>query len=100
MTVCRRPVASDVPRGAGNRGLLGVGAHRNPVKVPPPTPNRCSTKALKFEDAPIGAPSEASPLTACVQAVPGIRSLMTRMPMSRGMVKAALRQFWLGRAID
>jgi pimeloyl-ACP methyl ester carboxylesterase len=25
---------------------------------------------------------------------------MTRMPMSRGMVKAALRQFGLGRAID
>jgi hypothetical protein len=37
MTVCRRPVASHVPRGAGNRGLLWVGTHRNPGKVPPPT---------------------------------------------------------------
>lgn len=48
----------------------------------------------------IGAPSEGAPITARLQAVPGVRSLMTRMPMSRGMVKAALRQFGLGRAID
>jgi hypothetical protein len=34
MTVCRRPVASHVPRGAGNCGLLWVGTHRNPGKVP------------------------------------------------------------------
>ena len=48
----------------------------------------------------VGAPSDAAPLTARLQAVPGLQSLMTRMPMSRAMVKRALRQFGLGRAID
>jgi hypothetical protein len=37
MTVCRRLVASHVPRGAGNRGLLWVGTHRTPVKAPSDT---------------------------------------------------------------
>lgn len=41
----------------------------------------------------VGAPSEAAPLTARVAAVPGMQSAMTRLPMSRGMVKRALRQF-------
>ena len=48
----------------------------------------------------IGAPSEGAPLTARLGAVPGMRSLMARMPMTRGMVKRALRQFGLARAID
>jgi pimeloyl-ACP methyl ester carboxylesterase len=48
----------------------------------------------------VGAPSEATPFTARMQALPGLQSLMVRMPMSRTMVKGALRQFGLGRAID
>jgi pimeloyl-ACP methyl ester carboxylesterase len=48
----------------------------------------------------IGAPSTGAPFTARLAAVPGVRSLMTRVPMTRGMVKGALRQFGLGRAID
>lgn len=48
----------------------------------------------------IGAPSEAAPLTARMAAVPGMQAAMTRLPMTRGMVKRALRQFGLGRAID
>lgn len=48
----------------------------------------------------IGAPSEGAPLTARMGAIPGLQSAMNRMPMSRGMVKRALRQFGLGRAID
>lgn len=49
---------------------------------------------------PIGAPSEGAPLTARIGAMPGLQSVMTRMPMTRAMVKRALRQFGLGRAID
>lgn len=48
----------------------------------------------------VGAPSEGAPLSARMGAVPGVQSLMARLPMSRGMVKGALRQFGLGRAID
>lgn len=48
----------------------------------------------------IGAPSEGTPLSARIGAVPGVRSVMTRIPMTRGMVSRALRQFGLGRAID
>lgn len=48
----------------------------------------------------MGAPSESAPLSARIGATPGLQSLMTRVPMTRGMVKAALRQFGLGRAID
>lgn len=48
----------------------------------------------------IGAPSESAPFSARMGAIPGVRGLMTRMPMTRGMVKGALRQFGLGRAID
>lgn len=48
----------------------------------------------------MGAPSEGAPLTARLGAVPGLQALMTRIPMSRRMVKGALRQFGLGRAIE
>ena len=48
----------------------------------------------------IGAPSEGTPLTARLAALPGVQQLMTRVPMTRSMVKSALRQFGLGRAID
>lgn len=48
----------------------------------------------------IGAPSESVPFSARMGALPGIRPLIARMPMTRGMVKGAFRQFGLGRAID
>ncbi len=48
----------------------------------------------------IGAPSEGAPLTARIAGIPGLQSAMTRVPMTREMVKRALRQFGLGRAID
>ncbi len=48
----------------------------------------------------MGAPSEGAPLTARLGAIPGLQVLMTRLPMTRQMVKGALRQFGLGRAID
>lgn len=48
----------------------------------------------------IGAPSEGAPLTARIGGIPGLQSAMTRVPMTREMVKRALRQFGLGRAID
>jgi len=48
----------------------------------------------------IGAPTDAVPFTARMSGVPGMGALMTRVPMTRSMVKGALRQFGLGRAID
>lgn len=48
----------------------------------------------------MGAPSELAPLPARIAAIPGLQSLMTRIPMTRGMVKQALRKFGLSRAID
>jgi 2-hydroxy-6-oxonona-2,4-dienedioate hydrolase len=48
----------------------------------------------------MGAPIESVPFAARVSGVPGLQSMMTRVPMTRGMVKGALRQFGLGRAID
>jgi len=48
----------------------------------------------------MGAPSESAPLTARLAAVPGMSALMARTPMTRRMVRGALRQFGLGRAID
>ena len=48
----------------------------------------------------VGAPSEGAPLSARIGGIPGLRSAMTRLPMTRGMVATALRQFGLGRAID
>jgi pimeloyl-ACP methyl ester carboxylesterase len=48
----------------------------------------------------IGAPSEGAPLMARIGAIPGLRLMMTRLPMTKAMVQRALRQFGLGRAID
>jgi 2-hydroxy-6-oxonona-2,4-dienedioate hydrolase len=48
----------------------------------------------------IGAPPESVPFSARIAGLPGMQALMTRVPMTRGMVKRALRQFGLGRAID
>lgn len=48
----------------------------------------------------IGAPAESAPFSARLGALPGMQALMTRMPMTRPMVKAALRQFGFGKAID
>ena len=48
----------------------------------------------------IGAPPEGAPLAARMSGLPGMRELMVRMPMSRGMVKGALKQFGLGSAIN
>lgn len=48
----------------------------------------------------MGAPTESVPFSARVAGVPGMQTLMTRVPMTRGMVKRALKQFGLGRAID
>ena len=48
----------------------------------------------------MGAPSEGAPLAARIGGIPGLQSVVTRMPMTREMVKRALRQFGLGRAID
>ncbi len=48
----------------------------------------------------MGAPTESTPFSARMAGVPGMQALMTRVPMTRGMVKGALRQFGLGRAID
>jgi 2-hydroxy-6-oxonona-2,4-dienedioate hydrolase len=48
----------------------------------------------------VGAPAAAAPFTARLAAVPGMQALITRIPMTRGMVRGALRQFGLGRAID
>ncbi len=49
---------------------------------------------------PMGAPSELTPIVARMGSLPGMRALMTRLPMTRRMVARALRQFGLGRAID
>lgn len=48
----------------------------------------------------VGAPNDRTPLTARIAALPGLQAAMTRIPMNRGMVRRALRQFGLGRAID
>lgn len=48
----------------------------------------------------IGAPAGSAPMTARLAAVPGMRSLMSHVPMTRGMVRSSLRQFGLRRAID
>ena len=48
----------------------------------------------------IGAPAESTPFSARIGSLPGVQALTTRMPMTRPMVKAALRQFGLGKAID
>src|SRR4051794_36383866 len=48
----------------------------------------------------MGAPTQSVPFVARMSGVPGLQAMMTRLPMTRGMVKGALRQFGLGRAID
>lgn len=48
----------------------------------------------------IGAPSESAPFVARIGSIRGTEALMARMPMTRAMVKIALRQFGLGNAID
>lgn len=48
----------------------------------------------------IGAPNESVPLSARIAALPGMQALMSRVPMTRAMVRGALRQFGLARAID
>jgi pimeloyl-ACP methyl ester carboxylesterase len=47
----------------------------------------------------MGAPTESVPFTARMSGIPRLQQLMTRMPMTRGMVKGALKQFGLRRAI-
>ncbi len=48
----------------------------------------------------MGAPTETVPFSARMAALPGMQSVMSRVPMTRRMVTAAFRQFGLGRAID
>ena len=48
----------------------------------------------------MGAPGEAVPVSARLAGIPGMRTLMTRVPITRRTVRSALRQFGLGRAID
>jgi pimeloyl-ACP methyl ester carboxylesterase len=48
----------------------------------------------------VGAPSESAPLSARIGTLPSMQAIVTRLPMTRGMVKSALRQFGLGKAID
>jgi pimeloyl-ACP methyl ester carboxylesterase len=48
---------------------------------------------------PMGAPGRKPPLVARMGGVPGLQSLMTRMPVTRGLVKSMLGQFGLRRAI-
>ncbi len=48
----------------------------------------------------VGAPSESAPLSARIGTLPALQAVVTRAPMTRSMVKSALRQFGLGKAID
>lgn len=48
----------------------------------------------------VGAPIESAPTAVRIASIPGLRAVMSRVPMSRSMVRAALRQFGLGKAID
>lgn len=57
------------------------------------------TKLIEYS-WPVGAPNESAPFSARMAALPGMQALMTRVPMTRGMVKGALRQFGLAKAID
>lgn len=57
------------------------------------------TKLVEYS-WPIGAPSAGAPLTVRLAALPGMQELMVRMPMPRAAVKASLKQFGLGKAID
>ncbi|MEM7338077.1 MAG: alpha/beta hydrolase [Actinomycetota bacterium] len=48
----------------------------------------------------VGAPSEGAPAAARIGALPGVQTLMTRVPMTRSMVRSALKGFGLGNAIE
>lgn len=48
----------------------------------------------------VGAPSETAPWMARLGSIPPLRAAMSRVPMSRRMVRSALRQFGMDRAID
>lgn len=78
----------------GSTSYGGFFAFRGAAAVP----NRV-TKLIEYSWL-VGAPSESAPFTARLQSLPGMQSLVTRVPMTRGMVRGALRQFGLGRAID
>ena len=45
-------------------------------------------------------PAASAPFTARLATVPGMQALVTRIPMTRRMVRAVPRRFGLGRAID
>lgn len=49
---------------------------------------------------PMGAPMERVPLSMRLAALPGMQAMSTRLPVTRGLVKALLRQIGLKRAID
>ncbi len=49
---------------------------------------------------PMGAPMERVPPSMRVAAVPGLQALTTKLPVTRSMVKALLRQIGMQRAID
>lgn len=57
------------------------------------------TKLIEYSWS-VGAPMESAPMSARIGGLPLMQELVVRMPMSRGMVKAALKQFGMGRAID
>jgi pimeloyl-ACP methyl ester carboxylesterase len=48
----------------------------------------------------MGAPTRTPPFVARLSGVPAVRSLMTRMPVSRTMLKRMLAQFGMGRALE
>ena len=72
----------------------GFFAFRGAAKIPERV-----TKLIEYSWL-IGAPSELAPFTARFAALPGMQELMIRMPMPRPVIKASLRQFGLGKAID
>jgi 2-hydroxy-6-oxonona-2,4-dienedioate hydrolase len=47
----------------------------------------------------IGAPTDRAPLSMRLGAIPGMKSVMTRMPVTRGVVKSLLRQVGMKRAV-
>ncbi len=47
----------------------------------------------------IGAPGGSAPIVARMGAIPGMQSMTAKMPMTRSMVKVALAQVGLGKAI-
>lgn len=49
---------------------------------------------------PMGAPADKVPMSMRVAALPGVRSLSARVPVTRGLVRSLLSQVGLRRAID